>query len=53
MIPDSVVSFFHQNQDLLWLITLAHDLSITLLLYLLYGRQRLTDAIELAILLAT
>jgi len=52
MIPDSVASFFHQNQDLLWMITLALDLSMTLLLYRLFGRLGLTAAIVLAILLA-
>jgi hypothetical protein len=52
MIPDSVASFFHQNQDLLWMITLALDLSMTLLLYRLFGRLGLIAAIVLAILLA-
>ena len=52
MIPDSVASFFAQNQDLLWLFTLALDLSLTLLMYRLFGRLGLTAAIVLAILLA-
>ncbi|MBH97076.1 MAG: hypothetical protein CMM56_01345 [Rhodospirillaceae bacterium] len=52
MIPDSAINFFHENQNLLWLITLILDLSMTLLLYRLFGRIGLTAAIVLAILLA-
>ena len=52
MIPDSVTFFFHEHQDLLWLITLTLDLSMTLLMYRLFGRLGLTAAIVLAILLA-
>lgn len=52
MIPDSAASFFHAHQDLLWLVTLTVDLSLTLLMYRLFGRLGLTAAIVLAILLA-
>lgn len=52
MIPDSITQFFHENQDLLWLVTLTLDLFMTLLMYRLFGRLGLTAAIVLAILLA-
>jgi len=52
MIPDSITLFFHENQDLLWLVTLTLDLFMTLLMYRLFGRLGLTAAIVLAILLA-
>lgn len=52
MIPDSIQVFFHANQNLLWLLTLTLDLSMTLLMYRLFGRLGLTAAIVLAILLA-
>ena len=52
MIPDPVVAFFHANQDLLWVTTLTLDLSLTLLMYRMFGRLGLTAAIVLAILLA-
>jgi uncharacterized integral membrane protein (TIGR00697 family) len=52
MIPETVVTFFHANQNLLWLTTLTLDLSMTLLLYRFFGRLGLTAAIVLSILLA-
>ena len=52
MIPDSIATYFFEHQDLLWLVTLALDLSMTLLMYRLFGRLGLTAAIVLAILLA-
>ena len=52
MIPDSIVSFFQTQQELLWFATLALDLSLTLLMYRLFGRIGITAAIVLAILLA-
>ena len=52
MIPDPVASFFYENQNLLWLITLALDLSMTLLMYRFFGRLGLIASIVLAILLA-
>jgi uncharacterized integral membrane protein (TIGR00697 family) len=52
MIPDSIAAIFHSNQELLWLVTLALDLSLTLAMYRLFGRIGLTAAIVLAILLA-
>ena len=52
MLPDSITAFFYEHQDLLWLVTLTLDLSMTLLMYRLFGRLGLTAAIVLAILLA-
>lgn len=52
MIPDFVAAYLEVNQELLWLVTLALDLSLTLLMYRLFGRIGLTAAIVLAILLA-
>jgi hypothetical protein len=52
MIPEIVADFFRANQELLWFSTLALDLSLTLLMYRLFGRLGLTAAIVLAILLA-
>lgn len=52
MIPHFIEAFLYEHQDLLWLITLTLDLSMTLLMYRLFGRLGLTAAIVLAILLA-
>ena len=52
MIPEPIVDFFHANQDALWLTTLILDLSLTLVMYRVFGRIGLTVAIVLAILLA-
>jgi len=52
MFPETFVTFFSENQNLLWLVTLAVDLSLTLLMYRLFGRIGLVAAIVLAILLA-
>jgi len=52
MIPAPIADFFAVHQDLLWIATLAVDLSMTLLMYRLFGRTGLIAAIVLAILLA-
>ncbi len=52
MIPDPIADFFAGNQELLWITTLVVDLSMTLLMYRLFGRTGLIAAIVLAILLA-
>lgn len=52
MIPDVIQAFYQGNQDLLWLTTLAIDLSLTVLMYRLFGREGLLGCIVLAILLA-
>jgi uncharacterized integral membrane protein (TIGR00697 family) len=52
MIPGFIQDYFLANQEALWLTTLVLDLSLTLLMYRLFGRIGLTAAIVLAILLA-
>lgn len=52
MIPHSIAVVLQSNQELLWLLTVALDLSLTLLMYRLFGRTGLIAAIVLAILLA-
>jgi len=52
MIPSALANFFLLNQEALWITTLILDLSLTLLMYRLFGRIGLTAAIVLAILLA-
>jgi len=52
MIPDPIAGFSQEHQNLLWLLTLTLDLSLTLVMYRLFGRVGLTAAIVLAILLA-
>ena len=52
MFPEFFITFFSQHQNLLWLVTLVVDLSLTLLMYRLFGRIGLVAAIVLAILLA-
>jgi uncharacterized integral membrane protein (TIGR00697 family) len=51
MFPEAVGEFFGAHQNLLWLATVGIDLSLTLLLYRLFGRQGLYAAIVLAALL--
>ena len=41
MFPDSVVQFFGQNQELLWLTTLLLDLAATVTLYRFFGKTGL------------
>ena len=52
MIPAFAADFFDGNQEALWIATVLLDLSLTLLMYRLFGRIGLTAAIVLAILLA-
>ncbi|MCH2670292.1 MAG: VUT family protein, partial [Gammaproteobacteria bacterium] len=52
MIPETIATFFHANQNLLWVTTLTLDLSMTLLLYRIFGKSGLISAIVLSILLA-
>jgi uncharacterized integral membrane protein (TIGR00697 family) len=52
LIPETIAQFFAAQQELLWFATLLLDLSLTLLMYRLFGRIGLTAAIVLAILLA-
>ena len=52
MFPDSVITFFAANQELLWLATLVLDLGGTVVLYRLFGKAGLQVAIATAIILA-
>ena len=52
MFPDSVITFFAANQELLWLTTLVLDLGGTVVLYRLLGKAGLQVAIATAIILA-
>lgn len=52
MLPEFAVEFFSTYQDLLWLLTIAVDLSITLLLYRLFGKMGLYAIVILNIMLS-
>ncbi len=49
---ESVGDLFEARQELLWLITLAIDLGLALLLYRLFGKMGLYTSVVLSILLA-
>jgi len=51
MIPDNIIAFFTAYQDLLWIVTVCVDLSMTLVLFRLFGRQGLYAVIVLNIIL--
>lgn len=51
MIPDSIIALAAAHQNLLWVITVCLDLSMTLLLFRLFGRQGLYGVIVLNIIL--
>ena len=50
--PSAWQSFFGAHQDLLWFLTVALDLGITVLMYRLFGKNGLLASIVLAILLS-
>ena len=52
VLPSALESFLIGNQDLLWLITLATDLGLTVAMYRVFGKQGLLACIVLSILLA-
>ncbi|OQY50437.1 MAG: VUT family protein [Candidatus Parabeggiatoa sp. nov. 2] len=52
MLPFDVTNFFATHQDLLWLLTVAIDLSLTLLLYRLFGKMGLYTIVILNIMLS-
>jgi uncharacterized integral membrane protein (TIGR00697 family) len=52
MLPQNVIDFFVAYQDLLWLVTVAIDLAITLLLYRLFGKMGLYSIVILNIMLS-
>lgn len=49
--PDWLVSFFSAHQNLLWLFTVVLDLSITLLLFRIFGKMGLYAVVVLNIML--
>jgi queuosine precursor transporter len=52
MLPFSVENFFAAHQDLLWVFVVAIDLSITLLLYRLFGKMGLYTIVILNVMLS-
>ncbi len=52
MLPNVIVDFFSQHQNLLWVMVVVIDLSATLLLYRLYGKIGLYAIIVLDIMLS-
>lgn len=52
MLALSVENFFSTHQDLLWLLTVAVDLSLTLLLYRLFGKMGLYTIVILNLMLS-
>ncbi len=52
MLPASVVEFFLAHQDLLWLLTITVDLTITLVLYWWFGKIGLYGVVVLNIMLS-
>jgi len=51
MIPPSVADFFSQQQNLLWILTVCLDLSLTLVMFRLFGKTGLYAVIVLNVLL--
>lgn len=51
MLPTAVSAFFDANQSLLWVLTVCLDLSLTLLMFRLFGKQGLYAVICLNVLL--
>jgi uncharacterized integral membrane protein (TIGR00697 family) len=52
MIPESLVEFFAAHQNMLWIMTVAVDLAITLLMYRLFGKMGLYAIVILNIMLS-
>jgi len=52
MLPSFVIEFFAVHQNLLWLLTITIDLSITLILYRLFGKTGLYAIVVLNIMLS-
>lgn len=52
MLPTPVVDFFSHHQEWLWLLTVAVDLSITLVLYRIFGKMGLYAVVVLNIMLS-
>lgn len=51
MIPQALADFFAQHQNTLWIVTVCIDLSMTLVMYRLFGRQGLYAVIVMNIIL--
>ncbi|MDA0989131.1 MAG: queuosine precursor transporter [Verrucomicrobia bacterium] len=51
MIPDAMVSLFHDHQSLLWIVTVCFDLLITVLMYRIFGKSGLYAVIVLDVML--
>ncbi len=52
MLPSFIVEFFQQHQNFLWLLIVAVDLSITLLMYRIFGKMGLYAIVVLNIMLS-
>lgn len=52
MIPESLIEFFAAYQDMLWMLTVAIDLIITLLMYRVFGKMGLYSIVILNIMLS-
>ena len=52
MLPSALITFFHGNQEILWLFTIMADLAMTLLLFRLFGRQGLYASVIMGIILS-
>lgn len=52
MLPESVIQFFIEAQDILWICTISIDLLVTLLAYRLFGRVGLYGIVVLNIMLS-
>ena len=52
MVPEFIADFFLQHQNSLWIVTIAIDLGLTLLLYRMYGKTGLYAVIVLNIMLS-
>lgn len=52
MLPIAIAEFFAEHQDILWMLTVTVDLSLTLLMYRLFGKTGLYGVIVLNIMLS-
>ncbi len=52
MLPTFISDFFAQHQDLLWIVVVAVDLSLTLLMYRIFGKMGLYGVVVLNIMLS-
>ena len=52
MLPEYIIDFFSEYQNLLWVVTITLDLSVTLLFYRLFGKMGLYGIVVLNIMLS-